>query len=475
MLLFAALAALCLLPLIVLAAEDYYKLLGIDRDADDRQIKKAYRTLSKKYHPDKNPNDESASQKFVDIAEAYDVLIDGEMRKIYNQYGHDGVKQKQAGGPGGGGGHNPFDLFNSFFGGGGRFQQGQRKGPNMEVRIQVPLRNFYTGAEHEFKVEKQAICDKCEGSGSEDGQRDTCHRCHGQGMVIQKQMLAPGIFQQMQMQCDVCGGKGSTVKHKCKVCSGARVVRAEEGYELVVEKGMPKGVRVTYENEADESPDYVAGDLVVHILEEEPKRAADEKDRTDGTFFRRKDHNLFWREVLSLREAWMGDWTRNLTHLDGHKVPLSRKRGQVVQPGTIEVVTGEGMPIWQREDGPEFGNLHIEYVVVLPDQMDGSMEKEFQGVWDKWRKKKGVDLHKDSGRPEPKHDELYLSIVERCRGDARTRFASSTCLDHIRKHGLRQIQLDQRQQPDDDQLGQVKERLKAPAETVQRSQSRHLA
>jgi len=406
MLLFSALAVCCLLPLLVLCAEDYYKLLGLSRDADSRQIKKAYRTLSKKFHPDKNPNDETAQKKFVDIAEAYDVLIDDEMRKVYNQYGHEGVKQRQAGGGHGGGGHNPFDLFNSFFGGGGRFQQGQRKGQNMEVRIHLPLRNFYTGADHEFKVEKQAICEKCEGSGSEDGQRDTCHKCGGQGMVIQKQMLAPGIFQQMQMQCDACGGKGSTVEHKCKVCGGARVVRAEEQYELVVEKGMPKGVRVTYENEADESPDFVAGDLVVHLMEEEPRLQTDEKLRTDGTFFRRKDQHLFWREVLSLREAWMGDWTRNLTHMDGHIVPLSRKRGQVVQPGTVEVVEGEGMPVWRHEEGPEFGNLHVEYTVVLPDQMESGMEKEFFGVWDKWRKKKGVDLRKDSGRPEPKHDEL---------------------------------------------------------------------
>lgn len=407
MLFFSTLALLCLIPLIALAAEDYYKLLGIDKDAGDRQIKKAYRTLSKKYHPDKNPDDETAHQKFVEIAEAYEVLSDAEVRKIYDQYGHEGVKQHKQGGRGPGQGHDPFDLFSRFFGGGGHFGQGQRRGPNMEVRIHVPLRDFYTGTDHEFKIEKQAICEKCEGSGSEDGQRDTCHKCHGQGMVIQKQMLAPGIFQQMQMQCDVCGGKGSTVKHKCKVCGGARVVRAEESYDLEVEKGMPKGVRVTYENEGDESPDWVAGDLVVHLMEKEPEMGKDDARKTDGTFFRRKDQNLFWREVLSLREAWMGDWSRNLTHLDGHIVPLSRKRGEVIQPGTVEVVEGEGMPLWRQEgEGPTHGALHVEYVVVLPDQMESGMEKEFWQTWEKWRKKKGVDLHKDSGRPEPKHDEL---------------------------------------------------------------------
>jgi len=292
MLLFSTLALLCLLPLIALAAEDYYKLLGLAKDADDRQIKKAYRSLSKKYHPDKNPDDDSAHQKFVEIAEAYDVLSDKEVRKIYDQHGHEGVKQHKQGGRGPGqGGHDPFDLFNRFFGGGGHFGQGQRRGQNMEVRVHVPLRDFYTGTDHEFRIEKQVICEKCEGSGSEDRQRDTCHKCHGQGMIVQKHMLAPGIFQQMQSQCDVCGGKGSTVKHKCKVCGGARVVRAEEAFDLEIEKGMPKGVRVTYENEGDESPDWVAGDLVVHLMEKEPEMGKDENQKTDGTFFRRKDQN----------------------------------------------------------------------------------------------------------------------------------------------------------------------------------------
>lgn len=277
----------------------------------------------------------------------------------------------------------------------------------MEVRVHMPLRDFYNGAEHEFKVEKQIICEKCSGSGSEDGERETCHKCQGHGMVVQKHMLAPGIFQQMQMQCDACGGKGSTVKHKCKVCHGDRVVRAEEAYELVIERGMPRGVRVNYENEADESPDFEAGDLVVHLMEKEPELGKEDAERTDGTFFRRKDQNLFWREVLSLREAWMGGWTRNLTHLDGHVVHLSRPRGAVVQPGHVEVIPDEGMPIWRHEDGLAFGSLHVEYVVVLPDEMEKGMEKEFFELWEKWRKKKGVDLRKDSGRPEkPLHDEL---------------------------------------------------------------------
>ncbi|KAH9845375.1 putative chaperone protein dnaJ [Teratosphaeria destructans] len=409
MLLFSSLALLCILPLLALAAEDYYKILNIDKDADERQIKKSYRKLSKQYHPDKNPDDPTAQQRFVELAEAYDVLIDSETRQIYDQYGHDGIEQHKKGGRPGHS-HDPFDLFSRFFGGGGHFgQRGQRRGPDMEVRIQLPLKDFYTGAEHDFQIQKDVICDKCEGSGSEDGERHTCHKCGGQGMVIQKQMLAPGIFQQMQMQCDVCGGRGSTVTNHCKVCGGHRIVKSEESFDLHIEKGMPKGARVTYENEADESPDYVAGDLVVNLSEKEPELGTEEKDRTDGTFFRRKGDSLFWREVLSLREAWMGDWTRNLTHLDGHIVQLSRKRGEVVQPGTVEVVPGEGMPVWRwdEESGvPSHGNLHVEYVVVLPDQMESGMEKEFFALWEKWRKKNGVSLDRDAGKPERGHDEL---------------------------------------------------------------------
>jgi DnaJ-related protein SCJ1 len=288
----------------------------------------------------------------------------------------------------------------------------------MEVRVAVPLRDFYNGRKTEFTVEKQAVCSACEGSGSADGVVDTCDTCGGRGVRIVRQQLAPGLFQQMQTQCDKCGGKGKTIKHACKVCGGSRVVREPETHELEIEKGMPEGVRITYENEADESPDWVAGDLIVHLVEQEPKQGVDgspDWERTDGTFFRRRGKDLFWREVLSLREAWMGDWTRNLTHLDGHIVQLSRKRGQVVQPGTVEVVQNEGMPIWHQHlpegSGDVFGNLHVEYVVVLPDQMDKGMEKEFWSVWEKWRGKKGVNLDKENGRPEgpvkmPDHDEL---------------------------------------------------------------------
>ncbi|KAF2808051.1 mitochondrial protein import protein MAS5 [Mytilinidion resinicola] len=410
MLLRLALLLVCLLP-VVLCAEDFYKLLGIEKIASEREIKKAYRRLSKQYHPDKNPGDSSAHDKFVAVADAYEVLVDEEQRRIYDQYGHEGIEQHKRGGGRPGQHHDPFDLFSRFFGGSGHFghQHAERRGPNMEVRISMPLRDFYNGKSTQFTIEKQAICSECEGTGSADGEVETCNVCGGRGLVIRRQQLAPGLFQQVQSMCDACGGRGQKIKHPCPVCGGSKVVREPETHELNIEKGMPKGVRLTYDNEADESPDWVAGDLIVHLHEQPAELGTEEADKTDGTWFRRRGHDLFWREVLSLREAWMGDWTRNLTHLDGHIVQVSRKRGEVVQPNTVEVVKNEGMPIWHQElpDGVEeaFGSLHVEYVVVLPDQMEKSMEKEFWAVWEKGRKKKGkIDLHKDSGRPA--HDEL---------------------------------------------------------------------
>ena len=328
------------------------------------------------------------------IAEAYEVLSDSESRQIYDRYGHDGLARHRQGG--GQRHHDPFDLFSQFFGGGGHFGgSGQRRGPDMELRVGLPLKDFYMGNEREFSVEKQEICETCEGSGSADGHVDLCSQCGGAGVVVQKHMLAPGIFQQIQMGCDRCGGKGKIVKSPCKECGGSRVARKTSTYNLVVERGAPKGARILFENEADASPDWVAGDLIVHLEELEPEIEKTTEGRVDGTFFRRSGNDVYWKEVLSLREAWMGDWTRNLTHLDGHVISLGRKGGDSIQPNTVEVLKGEGMPLpieEQQQNEDEFGSLHVEYAVILPDQMEAEMEDDFRALWNKWHKKSGVRI-----------------------------------------------------------------------------------
>lgn len=356
--------------------------------------------------------DSNAKDKFVEVSEAYEALSDPQTRKIYDQHGHEGLKKHQQQG-GGGHHHDPFDVFGRFFGGGGHFgQPSERRGPNVDLRVTIALSDFYNGRTVEFQWDKQEICDHCDGTGAADKLVDTCSKCHGRGIIVTKHQLAPGMFQQVQMHCDQCGGRGKSIKHICTACQGQRVVRRPTTVSLTVQRGATKESRIVFENEADASPDYVAGDLIVTLMEKEAGDPSDNSDRVDGVFFRRRDNDLFWKEIISLREAWMGDWTRNITHLDGHVVQLHRKRGQVVQPGHVETVKKEGMPIW-NEDGDsvyhktEFGDLYVEYVVVLPDQLESAMEEEFRVVWEKWRGKIGVDLHKESGRPD-RLDQTHL-------------------------------------------------------------------
>ncbi|KAK7208241.1 hypothetical protein BZA70DRAFT_273228 [Myxozyma melibiosi] len=350
--------AFCVLVLaaLVCAGQDYYEILGVPKDASEKQIKSAYRQLSKKYHPDKNPGNKEAEEKFVQVAEAYEVLQDKEKRSIFDRYGEEGLKQRTGGGGGGGGGQHggdPFDLFSRFFGGGGHFR-GARRGPNMEARVQVSLKDIYVGKEFEFTVPVQTICDTCGGSGSEDGERHECGACGGRGMRVVRRQLAPGMFQTVQVPCDSCKGAGTVISHLCPVCKGSRVVKETRTHTIEVQPGTPKGARMVFENEADEDPDWEAGDLYVEIEEK--------KDENMG--FRRREADMFRVEVLSAREAIKGGWKREIEFLDGKNVTIMRKAGEVVQNGEIQVVKGRGMPRFQQAG--KYGDLYIEYVVVNP-------------------------------------------------------------------------------------------------------------
>ncbi|ODV94189.1 hypothetical protein PACTADRAFT_51069 [Pachysolen tannophilus NRRL Y-2460] len=344
---------------VVLAEVDYYKVLGVSKDADEREIKKAYRVLSKKYHPDKNQNDKEAHDRFIEVSEAYDVLSDDEKRSVYDRYGADAVKN--------GGGdprqqHNdPFgDIFAHMFGGGGgggqARQQRKPRGNDIATSADFTLKEFYNGVSKDFEVEMQDICDKCQGHGSADGKDHTCDECNGRGIKIVKRQLAPGMFQQYQGPCNKCGGKGKIIKNKCKKCNGDGVHRSVRKHSLHVQPGTPRDYVEILEGEADHSPEWIAGDLRVQF-----------REVADGNMgYHRVGKNLYRTEVLSLKEALYGGWEREIPFLDNYdnKLKISRPEGQMVSNGEVEIIKNKGMPAYNNED--EFGDLFVEYLVIFP-------------------------------------------------------------------------------------------------------------
>ncbi|GAA5901279.1 hypothetical protein JCM5296_005312 [Sporobolomyces johnsonii] len=369
--LLARLIVLLALCAAVLAATDYYKVLGVSKDVSEKELKKAYRKLSKQYHPDKNP-DEEAKVKFLEVSRSFEVLSDPEKRKTYDRYGEEGLKQRENGGGSG----DPFDVFRRAFGFGGGGQQGQRRGQNMLAEIEVDLKAMYEGDSMKFSVARKAICEQCDGTGARsDKDIVECPTCEGRGIRLVRHQLGPGIFQQVQMHCDRCGGRGKAIKHLCPVCKGHRIVDAQSDLILHIDRGMPEGAEVVFEGEADESPDWVAGDVVVKVRSKREK----------GGFIR-KESNLYWKEPISAAEALLG-FKHTVKGLDGHDIVLSRTG--VTQPGFVDVIQGEGMPIYHLSG---HGDLFVEYQVVLPPTLSPKLKAELEKAFD-WRHPDSATAH----------------------------------------------------------------------------------
>lgn len=336
---------------IVLAEADYYKILGVDRNADEKQIRNAYRQLSKKYHPDKNPGDESAQHQFMEISNAYDVLMDSEKRKIYDRYGEEGIKNGNAGKGGQHGGHNPFaDFF------GHQFQQGPPRAQDVQTEIEFDLKDFYNGKDYDFTLSLTDVCGECNGSGSADGLKHECSQCKGRGRVLHERNLGHGMIQRMEATCPKCRGSGKEIKHKCKTCHGQGAYQQEKHFNIHVPQGAPRGHVEKFEGKGPTQPGVIAGDLNVIIKE----------NKGSNLGYRRVGNNLYRTEALSFKEAMSGGWSRDIPFFDNYdpKITLSRDENVFVQNGEVEVVKGKGMPIMGGND--EFGDLFIEYVVILP-------------------------------------------------------------------------------------------------------------
>ena len=371
-LLLLSLLLLCLLlPLQVSAAgRDFYKILNLKRGASDKDIKKAYRTLSKQYHPDKNPNDEAAHQAFVDVAAAYECLSDKEKRRVYDQGGEDALKEREKQQAGGGGG-DPFGgMFGNFFG--HRQDAGEKRGDDITLDMVVTLEELYNGVVKEVKVKNKQLCEHCRGSGAEtESDIHTCKECGGKGHTIHMQPIGPGFVQQVQQQCNRCGGKGKIVSKTCHVCKGAKLQKGERVLDIQVEQGMEDDSKIEFEHASDEHPDHAAGHLIFRIV------------TAPHANFTRKRHDLHYVHTLSLLESLTG-FEVVVRQLDGRELTL--KSSEVTPQGHVMKVKGEGMP--HHTVPSQKGDLYVKFKVALPKTLTQQQKDGFAEILGKGEMRK---------------------------------------------------------------------------------------
>jgi len=310
-----------------------------------------------KLHPDKNP--ENDPEQFKLLSQAYEVLSDEKRRTLYDQVGEQGLKE----GAGGGGfsGSNPFDVFDMFFGGGsrgnpfGRGGHGEQRGKNLVHQLAVSLEELYNGAVRKLALQKNVICDKCEGRGGKKGAVTKCTTCHGSGFVIRVNQLAPGMIQQIQSHCSDCDARGEKInpKDKCKTCDGKKIVRERKIIEVHIDKGMEDGKKITFSGEGDQEPGLEPGDIVVVLDEKE--HATFKRDKTD----------LHMTMTVTLSEALCG-FQKVIHTLDHRALVVTSLPGDIIKPGDIKCILNEGMPVYKNP--LDKGRLVLHYDVKFPEK-----------------------------------------------------------------------------------------------------------
>lgn len=357
-----------------MAKRDYYEVLEVEKTATPDEIKKAYRKKAIQYHPDKNPGDKEAEEKFKEAAEAYDVLSNPDKRARYDQFGHAGM-----GGATGGGGFEGFgqgmsmdDIFSMFgdifggrgggfggfggFGGNGRPAQRKFRGADLRVKVKLNLKDISTGVEKKFKLKKYVTCSHCHGSGAEgNGGTETCPTCHGTGSITRTQQSIFGMVQS-QSVCPQCNGEGKIIKNKCKACSGEGIVYGEEVVEVKIPAGVAEGMQLSVNGKGNAGKhNGVPGDLLVVIEEEaHPDLIRDESD-------------LIYNLLLSVPTAALGG-TVEIPTIDS-KVKVKIEPG--TQPGKVLRLRGKGLPnvnSYGYNNGT--GDLLVNVSVYIPETLN---------------------------------------------------------------------------------------------------------
>lgn len=344
-----------------MAKRDYYEVLGLDKNASEDEIKKAYRRLAIKYHPDKNPGDKEAEEKFKEAAEAYDVLHDPQKRQQYNQFGFNAP----GGGFSGDGGFTMDDIFSMFgdvfggggargfggFGGFGQRTRPQYRGTDLRLKVTLSLHEVATGVTKKFKVRKDMTCQHCHGSGAEKGSSsETCPTCHGSGVVTH---TAHSMFGMVQTQgvCPTCNGEGSVIKNKCHECGGTGVTKGEEVVEVQIPAGVAAGMVVTCQGKGNAGPrNGQNGNILVYIEEEE--------NRT----FIRDGNDVIYNLLLDFPTAALGG-EAEIPTINGNKLQIKIEPG--TQPGKTLRLRGKGLPSVEGY-GNGIGDLVVNISVYIP-------------------------------------------------------------------------------------------------------------
>ncbi len=356
---------------------DYYEVLGVAKTATDDEIKKAYRKLAMKYHPDRNPGDKEAEEKFKEAAEAYDVLSDKDKRARYDQFGHN--MGNMGGGFGGGysgGGMSMDDIFSQFgslfeefgipFGGRGRRGGGTRqsRGSDIRVRVRVTLKDVAHGVEKKLKIPRLVACDHCHGTGAKDGTAfSTCQHCHGTGRIVTVQNT---MFGQMQQQsvCPACGGRGKVITENCPHCSGEGVTHKDDVVTINIPAGVADGQILSSSGKGNAARfGGVPGDLLIVIEEEkDPELQRDEND-------------LIYNLMIDIPTAVFGGKVEVPT-VDG-RARLTIEPG--TQPGKVLRMRGKGLPSLNSYGN---GDMLVNVMVYIPERLNDQERKAFESLRD---------------------------------------------------------------------------------------------
>ena len=355
---------------------DYYEVLGVDKTASEEEIKKAYRQIAIKYHPDRNPGDKQAEEKFKEAAEAYNVLHDPQKRQQYDQFGFSGP---MGGGFDGFGGAsmNMDDIFSMFgdifggrgFGGFGRraSRPQQHRGSDLRLKVRLTLEEINQGVTKKFKVRKDVPCAHCHGTGAEDGSgRETCPTCHGSGVITH---TTQSIFGMMQTQgvCPTCQGEGQVIKNKCHECSGTGVTKGEEVVEINIPAGVAEGMVVNVPGKGNAGQHGgIPGDIQVFIEEEE-----------NSTFIR-DGNDLIYNLLLDFPTATLGGDV-DIPTIEGKTLKVKVDSG--TQPGKTMRLRGKGLPAVQGY-GTGRGDLVVNISVYVPKTLSRDEKKALESFKD---------------------------------------------------------------------------------------------